>query len=189
MRIFYISDIHFKDEAIFEKCKRPFCSIDDMEKAIINNWNSIIKDEDIVYVLGDIGNEQFESSIDIFNQLKGHKHLIIGNHDHCFLENIKRRNIFESIKYVDMIYDNGRKVCLCHYPLMDWIDFNKNSFHIYGHIHNKTEKNGTAYKQIKEYYKDKDAFNCGADVIGFIPRTLDELIILKEMNKDEAYIN
>ena len=178
--IYYISDIHFKDQRIFDKCKRPFKSLDDMEKAIISNWNKIVKDDDLVYVLGDIGSTD-ESSIEPFKLLKGHKHLIVGNHDLCILDAIKESGIFESIKDIDLINDSYRVVCLSHYPIMDWIEFNRGGYLVYGHIHNKTELNGIAYKQIKEYYSDKLGFNCGVDVTSFEPKTLDELIKLKEV--------
>lgn len=87
--IYYISDTHFKDQKIFDKCKRPFKSVDEMEEVIINKWNKKVNDEDIVYVLGDIGKDDDPSTIDIFNKLKGHKHLIVGNHDHDMLEDIR----------------------------------------------------------------------------------------------------
>ena len=187
--IYYISDTHFKDQKIFDKCKRPFKSVDEMEEVIINKWNKKVKDEDIVYVLGDIGKDDDPSTIDIFNKLKGHKHLIVGNHDHDMLEDIKKSNVFESIKFIDLIMDGEYKVCLCHYPLMDWMEFNRDGLLVYGHIHNKTEKNGYAYKLMKDYCKNLKAYNAGVDVIDFEPRTLKELMKLKEVNKDEPYIN
>lgn len=186
--IYYIADTHFRDQIIFDKCKRPFKSLDDMESTMINRWNNKIKDDDIVYVLGDIVNDDI-SSIEIFNKLKGHKHLIVGNHDHSIIEDIKKSNVFESIKFIDLIIDNNRKVCVCHYPLMDWMDFNKEGILVYGHIHNKTEKNGYVYKLMKDYYKNLPAYNCGVDVCDFEPKTLDELIYIKEENKNEPYIN
>lgn len=187
--IYYISDTHFRDQNIFDKCKRPFASLGDMESTIINNWNKKVKDNDIVYVLGDINKDDDISSLEIFNKLKGHKHLIVGNHDHLILEVIKKSNIFESVKFIDLIMDNNRKVCICHYPLMDWMEFSRDGYHVYGHIHNKTQLNGNAYVQIKDYYKDKLAFNASVDVTGFVPVTLNEMIKLKEANKYESYIN
>ena len=186
--IYYISDLHFNDQSIFDKCKRPFKDLKDFENTIINNWNNKVTNNDIVYVLGDIGSID-PTSINIFKNLNGHKHLIIGNHDHEILDYIKESNIFESIKFIDLIIDNNRKVCLCHYPLMDWMEFNRNGYLVYGHIHNKTIANGYAYKQIKDYYLDKLAFNCGCDVTGYSPVTLDEMIKLKEEHKDDPYIN
>ena len=110
--IYYISDTHFRDQAIFDKCKRPFNSLDEMESIVIHKWNNKVEDEDIVYVLGDIAKDDDISSIQIFKKLKGHKHLIVGNHDHLILENIKNLNIFESVNFIDLIIDNNRKVCI-----------------------------------------------------------------------------
>lgn len=186
--IYYISDLHFKDQSIFDKCKRPFKDLKVFENTIINNWNNKVTDNDIIYVLGDIGSIE-PTSINVFKNLNGHKHLIIGNHDHEILGHIKESNIFESIKFIDLIIDNDRKVCLCHYPLMDWMGFNRNGYLVYGHIHNKTIANGCAYRQIKDYYLDKPAYNCGCDVTGYVPVTLDEMIKLKEEHKDDPYIN
>jgi len=186
--IYYISDTHFKDQAIFNKCKRPFKSLEELEQVVIYNWNNKINEDDIVYVLGDIGSADI-SSIDVFRKLKGHKHLIVGNHDHEILEAIKESNVFESIKFIDVIVDNNHKICICHYPLMDWMEFNREGYFVYGHVHNKTSLNGIAYKQIKEYYKDKPAYNCGIDVTGYTPVTLEEMIKLKEDNINGPYIN
>ena len=187
--IYYISDTHFRDQAIFDKCKRPFKTLSEMEQTIINNWNNKVRVDDVVYVLGDLVKDDDTAAIQIFNKLKGHKHLIVGNHDHQLLERIEKLELFETIKFIDLILDNNRKVCLCHYPLMDWMEFNRNGILVYGHIHNKTAKHGDAYKMIKEFYKTLPAYNCGVDVCDFEPKTLDELIQLKEKNKDEPYIN
>ena len=187
--IYYIADTHFRDPAIFDKCKRPFKTLKEMEEKLINSWNYKVKDDDLVYVLGDIAKDDDRTSLEIFKNLKGHKHLIVGNHDYLLLESIKSSEIFESFKFIDLIIDNNRKVCVCHYPLMDWMEFNRNGILVYGHIHNKTYKNGIAYKQIKDFYSNLPAYNCGVDVCAFEPRTLDELIYLKEVNKDEPYIN
>ena len=187
--IYYISDTHFRDVKIFDKCKRPFESVEQMEAFIIDHWNKKVTDEDVVYVLGDIGKDDDPSTIEIFKELKGHKHLIVGNHDHEMLEAIKASGVFESVKFIDLIMDGEYKVCICHYPIMDWMEFNRQGLLVYGHIHNKTEKNGFAYKLIKDYYSHLPAYNAGVDVIGFEPRTLQELMKLKEENKDEPYIN
>ena len=187
--IYYISDTHFRDQAIFDKCKRPFNSLDEMESTVISKWNNKVNDEDTVYVLGDICKDDDVLAIKIFNKLKGHKHLIVGNHDHNMIEEIKKSNVFESIKFIDLIMDGDQKVCICHYPLMDWMEFNRNGILVYGHVHNKTPLSGQAYKEIKEYYHDKPAYNCGVDVTNYEPVTLDEMIKLKEVNKDEPYIN
>lgn len=188
-KIFYTADLHLGDLRVFNKCSRPFHNLKDMEEKIISNWNAKVGDEDTVYLLGDIAEDSYLKTIDVIRNLNGKKHLIIGNHDLKMLDKFKEAEIFISIDFMILIDDCGRKVCLCHYPVMDWMEFSRNGYHIYGHIHNKTGLNDPAYPEIKEYYKNKLAFNAGVDVTGFAPVTLDEMIKLKKENKNEPYIN
>jgi len=187
--IFYISDIHFDDQKIFDKCSRPFKDLNEYKEEIIKRWNKKVNQDDVVYVLGDIVEDNSKVSIGIFKKLNGIKHFIVGNHDLNLLKDIEESGLFQTIKFMDLIDDNGRKVCICHYPVMDWMEFNRNGILVYGHVHNKTPKNGEAYREIKEYYKNKPAYNCGVDVTNYEPVTLDEMIMLKEANKNEPYIN
>lgn len=188
---YYISDLHLEDQNVFEKCwkYRYFKDLDDYAEKIIKNWNSVVTDMDEIYVLGDIAEGHFEKVISILKQLKGQKHLIVGNHDIPLRELFEKSGIFQSVQDNSLIEDNGRKIHLSHYPLMDWMEFSREGYLIYGHIHNKTPEQNPAYRQIKEYYADKLAFNASCDVIGYTPRTLDELINLKKQNTNEAFIN
>lgn len=186
---FYISDLHLGDERIFKICRRPFSSLDDMETHIIKRWNEKVSDDDDVFVLGDLSNGSAEKVKNFFSKVKGRKHLIVGNHDEDYLTEYISTQSFLSINRLVYLNDKNRKVCVCHYPLLDWFSGNETIYHVYGHIHNKTVANGKMYLDIKSYYQDKPAFNAGIDVIEFEPITLDELIELKEANKDEPYIN
>ena len=184
--IYYIADIHFQDQRIFELCSRPFKNLEDYEEQIITKWNNKVEESDTVYLVGDISGENNNRILDTLKKLNGHKHLILGNHDTEVIDLYRNSGVFETIKDMDFIRDNNRDVHVCHYPMMDWKHFNYGSYHVYGHIHNK---NGTqnvpsqnAYKQIIEYYKDKKAYNCGVDVTNFEPVTLDEMIVLKGGN-------
>ena len=67
--IYYIADTHFRDQAIFDKCKRPFKTLKEMEEKLINSWNYKVKDDDLVYVLGDIAKDDDRTSIDIFSTI------------------------------------------------------------------------------------------------------------------------
>lgn len=80
MKTYVISDTHFGHANIIKLADRPFKNVDEMNKTIINNWNSIVNDEDIVYILGDFSFKG--KSADYYaKQLKGRKILIKGNHD------------------------------------------------------------------------------------------------------------
>lgn len=51
--IWFTSDTHFGHTNIIEYCNRPFSCIEEMNGKIINNINSKVKHNDILYHLGD----------------------------------------------------------------------------------------------------------------------------------------
>lgn len=77
--IWVISDTHFNHTNIIGYCDRPFINSKEMDEKMVENWNSVVKDGDIVYHLGDVyfGVEGRDS----LSKLKGRKRLILGNHD------------------------------------------------------------------------------------------------------------
>lgn len=180
---YYISDLHLDDQKLFDKCSRPFSGLNELKETIIRNWNERVKEDDNVYLIGDIGNDADYDGLDVIAKLNGKIHLIIGNHDQRFASIYEKSPLFASVNYFKLIMDGDKKVFLCHFPTMDWEEFNRGGYHVYGHIHNKQ------LSGVKLYYKDKLAYNASADVIGFTPRTLDEMIALKEERKNEPYIN
>ena len=83
--IFFTSDTHFGHTNIMKYCKRPFETVEEMDQTIIDNWNSVVRPEDIVFHLGDFG---FCGSLrlrEIVDQLNGKIYLITGNHDRKML--------------------------------------------------------------------------------------------------------
>ena len=112
-----------------------------MNRCIISNWNDIINDDDIVYVVGDFiisRNKRF--IIDTMLSLKGKIYLILGNHDRI-LKGYSGRNINNKIFIYNDIFKvkyKKYKFYLFHQPLLEQPDYyNKNSFHLYGHLHGK----------------------------------------------------
>ena len=78
--IYFTADTHFGHKAILQYCNRPFETINEMNEALINNWNSKVGPGDIVFHLGDFafgGSTIWKS---ILERLNGRKYLIIGNH-------------------------------------------------------------------------------------------------------------
>jgi len=79
--IWFTSDPHFFHENILIYDKRPFKDVIEMNQFIIEGWNSVVKDDDIVYILGDFGLTSLPNMRDILGLLRGKKVLILGNHD------------------------------------------------------------------------------------------------------------
>ena len=48
MKRYVISDTHFNHSRILEYCQRPFDNVEQMNEVIINNWNKVINEDDIV---------------------------------------------------------------------------------------------------------------------------------------------
>ena len=172
--IYYISDTHFGHENVISFDNRPFQNANEMDKAIIDNWNSRVTDNDTVYILGDLCYRNSKAPEWYLSQLRGHKHLIVGNHDEKTLKSVEALKYLESINQILRIKDNSQKIVLCHYPLAEWQGFDSGALHIYGHIHN-CKRN--AYNYMKTL---PTAYNCGCPIVNYTPATLDELI---ELNK------
>lgn len=134
MKIFVIADTHFGHENIIKYCNRPFQSAEEMNKALIKNWNSVVGKEDKVYMLGDFclsGNKKVIESY--VRQLNGQKSLIIGNHDRLSVKKYYECG-FEFVSKYPIIIKNF--VILSHAPM--FINDNCFYFNIYGHVHDSS---------------------------------------------------
>lgn len=67
--IYFIADTHFSDENIIRYENRPFQYASDMNTEMIHKWNGVVKNDDIIYILGDFGADKNEHTI--LNQLNG----------------------------------------------------------------------------------------------------------------------
>ncbi len=56
-------------------CNRPFDSIEEMDETLISNWNSRVKGNDTVYILGDLFYRS-ENAEDILSRLKAKRSLL-----------------------------------------------------------------------------------------------------------------
>ena len=171
---YYISDCHFFHQNILHLTNRPYSTVEEMNEDIILRWNSRVKDNDDVYILGDMffRFDNIQQVKDILNRLNGRKHLIKGNHDR-FLKQIRWQDYFESFDLYKEIADGDRFVILFHYPIEEWNGFYRNSYMVYGHVHDN-------FTNVK-YHPRK--LNAGVEANNYEPKTLDELI---EINKQRG---
>lgn len=130
-----ISDTHFGHENIldFEGEARPFSSLGEHDRALIDNWNSVVGPEDRVYHLGDAF-----FKIKNFNKLKelnGKKILIMGNHD---VYNVDYKEVFEKVYGCLTIHKKIGKIILSHIPVHPSQLDERFVFNIHGHVHSQT---------------------------------------------------
>lgn len=53
MTWWFTSDTHFDHANVIEYCKRPFSNVEEMNEAMIRNWNKRVMPEDTIFHLGD----------------------------------------------------------------------------------------------------------------------------------------
>lgn len=177
---YFISDIHLGHTNIIPFSSRPFQNTQEMDETIIERWNKKVKDGDTVYVLGDVSFYDKKQTKKILQGLKGNKVLILGNHD----KDVPKECFMYVKEYHKITPQEGKdKIVLCHYPILEWDGFFKGTIHLYGHVHN------TRIIDIP------NAYNVGADIIGFEPCTLEEVIkrnklfVEKGKTENEFYKN
>lgn len=186
MANYYISDLHLGHSNVIRFDNRPFENIDEMETEIIRRWNERVTPQDTVYIIGDFSWKTSNSWIPVLKQLKGRKVLIRGNHDPKRIDG-KLAKMFDDVKDYKEISDNGRSVCMCHFPILLYNhSHSPNSYMLCGHVHN-TKENDWLEKWRSEIRKNRilvgdgnhgNIINVGCMMpyMDYTPRTLDELI-------------
>jgi len=166
----YISDLHFGHKAVIDFEHRPFSGIDEMDAVLIQLWNSRVTKNDQVYILGDFAFHNKKPYSWYLKQLRGQKHLVIGNHDKKLLKDAEAMSYFVSVDNYLEVTDCQSRIILSHYPIAEWNNFHHGSYLIYGHIHNRTDE---AYQYMKQFDR---ALNAGACINNYTPSSLNELI-------------
>ena len=134
--IYLISDTHFNHKNIIVYENRPFNYVDEMNDAMIKNWNKTVSDLDVVIHLGDVGLGNEAALKHIIPSLKGHKMLIKGNHDGKS-NNFYEECGFEVVKHTLMLEHKGLIIYLSHRPESRPGNGEKYDLHFYGHVHAK----------------------------------------------------
>ncbi|WP_395517529.1 metallophosphoesterase [Pseudorhizobium flavum] len=139
MTTFLTADTHFGHGTMLTAQKRPFASVEEMNEALIANWNAVVHPKDTVWHLGDFAMKmQADQIADVFRRLNGRKHLILGNHDYykdgTVLPALTRLP-WESISAAAQITHDGQRIMLSHYAHWAWNQSHRGSYQAYGHNH------------------------------------------------------
>lgn len=169
--IYYSSDLHFNHANILKFCdkSRLFSSVDEMNKKLIENWNSIVTNEDTVYFLGDFAFGPRGEYQGFFDQLKGKKRLIKGNHDCNTTYNLG----WESVNMYYEVKDGSDNVVLFHYPMEDWNRRFHGSYHFHGHVHSSIH---VPYRYVK------NRCDVGVDNFDMKPVTISQVKEFMDVN-------
>ena len=175
--IYYIADNHFGHKNVIRFDNRPFADTVLMDEVLVHKWNERVTEDDTVYILGDCFWKNEENSVKLIQRLKGHKHLIRGNHDRV---HGRLRFYYESIEHYAEINDNDRLVILCHYPIPFYKNQHYGAVMLYGHVHNTREQDFIE-KWKRELWESEIPCNminvgCMMEYMKYTPRTLNEIL-------------
>jgi calcineurin-like phosphoesterase family protein len=160
------ADWHLGHEAIIHFCNRPFQNTHQMEKILVKNVNSLVKEDDCLYFLGDLfwgGTDKANNLGHILQKIKGRKILILGNHDRIkplsYID-LGIESVHTSLRYkmlnVMMVHDPAWAAAIPR----DWVV-------LCGHIHDL-------------FKVSRNVVNVGVDVWDFKPVKIDDVIKLIE---------
>ena len=166
-KIWLIADTHFSHTNVIQYCGRPFKDKFEMDKVLVQNWNNVVKKQDVVFMLGDFALCGKDKIIQIGQQLNGRKTLILGNHDGAS-KNTYYAAGFEYVSKYPIILDDW--FILSHHP--KFTENNGLYVNIYGHVHNDS-----AYKDYSA-----DSFCVSAERIDYTPIDFE---VIKEIIKRE----
>lgn len=155
-KVFFSSDTHYNHANICKATSswpdtsktRDFKSLEHMNSTVVDNINSMVGEDDILFHLGDWSFGGFDKIKEFRNRIICKNiHLILGNHDHHIENNIENiRDMFSSVNhYLELkirIPSSVRpgeidrfKFILCHYPIASWNGMNYGDIHLHGHVH------------------------------------------------------
>jgi calcineurin-like phosphoesterase family protein len=159
--IYFSADHHFGDARARTFYRRPFASVVEMDRAMIDRWNTTVQPEDEVWHLGDFAVRQKADRVEtLLKVLNGRKHLLVGNNDDAAVTGAAGWKSVQA--YAELVVD-GVKLVLCHYPFRTWRDMNRGAMNLHGHSHGK----------LKPLSRQ---FDVGVDVRDFRPVKLADIL-------------
>lgn len=195
MTVYFTSDQHWGHANIIKFCKRPFESVEEMDREMVERWNAVVDHNDTVYHLGDWTLGNFADFGHVFKQLKGHVYTILGGHDYRWWskldkspENLSGHRLqvlipnttlaSVTVQHPALHTSNGYlPIVLCHYAMRSWDRSHYGSWHLFGHHHGSLQSFGYS-------------FDVGVDCWEFYPVSLDQVArkmsTLKPIGKVDA---
>ena len=180
---FFISDHHFDhaNSLIFKRADgsplRDFESVEAMNEHMIACHNSVVKEHDIVYFLGDVTIPR--KGLRHIARLNGRKKLIMGNHD-VFVKKHNQDYRDAGFEQIEAFHKFDHFVCT-HIPVHPAQLSTRWAANVHGHLHsnNVMLPRGVDAKTGEILYSDKKDpryFCVCVEQINYTPISMDEIL-------------
>ena len=168
MNTFFTSDQHWGHKNIIKYCERPFDSVEEMDEAMIANWNSVVGKHDEVFHLGDFSFLTRKDALTLRRRLNGNICLLLGNHD---LARVPVSSPgFNWVKHYHEIAGKrfGKRIVLNHYPFQTWNGSHRGTYMLHAHCHGAVGNvvNGIPLRRL----------DVGVDPNSFTPVSVDQVL-------------
>jgi len=186
--VWFTSDHHFGHANVIRYCNRPWATVEEMDEALVQKWNSVVGKNDLVYHLGDftlLGYNKFKEYV---KRLSGIIRIVPGSHDARWLvpwrSNMHRPPISANgceVEATDSLLtleiEDGKSeypqvVVLCHYAMRVWDRSHYGSIHLYGHSHGQLPGIGRS-------------LDVGVDCWDYTPISLQQVRAIMEMQTND----
>lgn len=200
-KIFFSSDQHFGHRNVLRFCGRPYRDEKEMGQALIDNWNSVVTNDDIVVSMGDFfwfnDSHSIKKCID---KLNGKEiYLVLGNHDkrESFRRVTDERfHIVDGITHIFLRCDDTERwyqktfeIVCSHYPLMTWSHRDRGAINLFGHIHSGWLRGCDDYDQNLPLWRGQQ-LDVGVDNQNFTPVSFEDVLSqLAQQYRDTININ
>jgi calcineurin-like phosphoesterase family protein len=160
--LLFSSDLHFHHKKICEYSGRPYSSVQEMNEALIKNWNEVVEPNDTIWTLGDFSFGNYQEITSVLRRLNGNHNMVLGNHDQTLIANkddLLQSGLVKSIQHYKELKYNGNFIVLFHYGQRVWNKSHHGSIMLYGHSHGslppfgKSVDVGVDSKEITSEYR------------------------------------
>jgi calcineurin-like phosphoesterase family protein len=167
MKLFLTGNLQFGRPSAIKQFKRPFTSVEEMNETLIENWNSVVNTEDVVYVLGNFAWDPTTAE-ETLQKLNGLIVIVPGETDGP-IEEIEARKIMPSnAKLIEGIFTaEADKITVSYWPLQEWPNKSKGHYSFFGY---PSPKYKTDHK--------KKMVNVACDFWGYKPQALSSIMSL-----------
>jgi len=133
--MWFTADTHFGHAGARALYRRPFASVAEMDRGMVERWNATVGPEDEVWHLGDFAlGMPGEALARLLDALPGRKHLILGNNDPPVTAELPG---WASVGHYMEMSVEGVGLVLCHYAFRSWNRMGKDWWNLHGHSHGR----------------------------------------------------
>jgi calcineurin-like phosphoesterase family protein len=179
MAVWFTADLHLGHANIIKYCNRPFMTPEERQEsnqlhisdetverhdaALIDAINALVGEEDELWILGDFCLRGYAPANLYRKRIRCQRvHLVWGNHDK---KSIKK--CFSRVLECGMIEVEDQPIWLHHYPQDHWQGQDTGSWHLFGHVHGKSDA-----ADAKRGWRRKDV---GVDASRYVPWSFRDL--------------